>query len=81
MLHSVTWYLRMNSLDERATLHSQCRFSEQKTAGRNFQAFITMYHNAWRYNETIYRCLTLGRQNHCAAKNSSRHRTLIHATD
>jgi hypothetical protein len=53
----------MNLLDERATLHFQCRFSALKmTAGRNFQVFITMYHNARRYNETMYRCLTLGGQ-------------------
>jgi hypothetical protein len=63
MLHSVAWQIRMNLLDERATLHFQCRFSALKmTAWRNFQVFITMYHNARRYNETMYRCLTLGGQ-------------------
>jgi len=69
------------NLYERATLHSQFRFSALKmTAGRNFQAFITMYHNARRCNETMHRRLALD-GHHWVAHNCSRHRTLIHATD
>ena len=72
----------MKLMDERTTLNSQCRFPALKmTAGRNFQAFITIYLNARRYNETLYRCFTFGGQHPWAVHSSIRHRTLTHATD